>query len=126
MKLLIRRDQRNGLLGKVVFAIDVRADLSAEEIANIRKYQLGDTLLYESHSIQGGSGLLGLASRAAINATVRVSITVKDLAGGKKVECKDVIEMLAIEEHIREAAKMFAEVLKAAKHFGGEEVLELA
>lgn len=124
MKLLIRRDQRAGLLGKMIFTLDVRADLSAEEKENIRKYKLQDTELYASHEITGGSGLLGAASRLAYKA-VSLTLTVKDLEGGKRIEVKDVVELLAIEEQIREAARTFKAVLDAASHFGGEEVLEL-
>ena len=124
MKLLIRRDQRPGLLGKVVFTLEVRADLSAEEKERIRKYKLQDTELYASHEITGGSGLLGVASRLAYKA-VTLTLTVKDLEGGKRIEVKDVVELLAIEEQIREAARTFKAVLDAASHFGGEEVLEL-
>lgn len=125
MKLLLRRDQRSGMLGKQVFSLDVRADITADEKAAIAKYKLGETMLYQSHDVAGGSGLLGVASRLAYKA-VTINISVNDLANGKRVECKDVVEMLAIEEHVREAAQTFVEVLKAAKHFGGEEVVELA
>lgn len=124
MKLLIRRDQRAGLLGKMIFTLDVRADLSADEKERIRKYKLQDTELYASHEITGGSGLLGAASRLAYKA-VSLTLTVKDLEGGKRIEVKDVVELLAIEEQIREAARTFKAVLDAASHFGGEEVLEL-
>lgn len=123
MKLLLRRDQRAGLLGgKPVFSLSVRADLSEEEQANIRKYKLGETELYASHEITGGSGLLGVASRLAYKA-MSINVSVNDLVGGKKVECKDIVEMLAIEDQIREAAKTFAQVLSAAAQFGGEEVV---
>ncbi|HTK34942.1 MAG TPA: hypothetical protein VL358_06590 [Caulobacteraceae bacterium] len=125
MKLLLRRDQRSGMLGKPVFSLDVRADISPEEQTTISKYRLGETMLYQSHEITGGSGLLGIASRLAWKA-ITINISVNDLAHGKRVEAKDVIELLAIEEHIREAAQTFAQVLNAAKHFGGEEVVELA
>lgn len=126
MKLLLRRDQRSGLLGKVVFAIDVRADLSAEEKASIRKYKLGETVLYASHEMTDrGSGLLGLASRLAFKA-LTISVSINDLVEGKRVECKDIVEMVAVEGQIREAARTFKDVLETAAHFGGEEVLELA
>jgi len=125
MKLLLRRDQRSGMLGKVVFALDVRADISADEKERIRKYKLGETVLYASHDIVGGSGLLGVATRLAYKA-MTISVSVNDLANGKRVECKDIVEMLAVEDQIREAAQTFAQVLKAAAHFGGEEILELA
>jgi hypothetical protein len=126
MKLLLRRDQRNGLLGKVVFALDVRADLSGEEIGNIRKYKLGETVLYaNAEIIDRGSGLLGLATRAAHRAMM-ISVSVNDLTNGKRIECKDIVEMVAVEDQIKEAARMFKAVLETAAQFGGEEVVELA
>lgn len=125
MKLLLRRDQRSGMMGKQVFSLDVRADISADEKATIAKYKLGATQLYASHEISGGSGLLGVATRLAWKA-VTINISVNDLANGKRVEAKDVVELLAIEGHIREAARTFVDILNAAKHFGGEEVVELA
>lgn len=125
MKLLLRRDQRSGMLGKPIFSLDVRAQITSDEQAAIQKYKLGDTMLYQSHEISGGSGLLGAASRFAYKA-VTLSLSVNDLTQGKRIECKDVVEMLAIEEQIRDAAQTFKSVLNAAMHFGGEEVVELA
>lgn len=125
MKLLLRREQRSALIGpKPVFVLNVRADISTDEKAAIDRYRLGDTELYSSHEIKGGSGLLGVASRIAYKA-MTINVTVKDLTGGKKIECKDIVEMLAVEEQIRDAAKTFAQVLAAAAQFGGEEVVDL-
>lgn len=126
MKLLLRRDQKSSLMGKVVFILDVRAELTEEEKNNIRKYKLGETMLYERDKlIDPGKGLLGLASRLAFK-MVNLSISVDDLADGKRVECKDIVEMLAVEDQIKEAATTFRAVLGAAASFGGEEVIELA
>jgi len=117
MKLLLRRDQRSGLMGKVTFSLEVRADISPEERESIRRYKLGDTELYASHEMTDrGSGLLGLASRLAWKATT-IRVTVNDLANGKRVEAKDIVEMLAIEDQIREAATTFKQALDAASHF---------
>ena len=124
MKLLLRANQRAGMLGKVIFALEVRADITAEERANIAKYKLGDTMLYEKSTASGGSGLLGVASWVAFKA-MNITVSVNDLAGGKKIECKDIIEMLAVTDQIREAATVFKAVLDAAANFGGEEVIEL-
>ena len=125
MKLLLRRDQRPGMLGKVVFALAVRADITAEEKANIAKYKLGESVLYEKDSLaHPGSGLLGFASRLAFKA-MNISVSVNDLQNGKKIDCKDIVEMLAVEDQIKEAAKTFKLVLDAASHFGGEEVVDL-
>jgi len=125
MKLLLRRDQKSGLIGKVTFTLAVRAELTDEEKSNIKKYKLGETMLYERDKlIERGSGLLGLASRVAFK-MMNISVSVKDLSNGKKIDCKDIIEMLAVEEQIKEAAQTFKSVLEAAATFGGEEVIEL-
>jgi len=126
MKLLLRRGQRSGLLGgKIVFQLEVRADLTPDERSNITKYKLGDTVLYERNTVvDRGSGLLGLASRAAFRA-MNISVSVNDLATGKRIECRDIVEMIAVSDQIKEAAETFKAVLQAAAHFGGEEVLEL-
>jgi hypothetical protein len=126
MNLLLRRDQKSGILSKVTFTLEVRAQLEPEERAAIDKYRLGDTVLYEKNTmIDPGSGLLGLASRLAHKA-MNISVSVKDLTNGKKIEVKDIVEMLAVEDQIKEAAKTFNAVLEAARHFGGEVVIDLA
>lgn len=125
MKLLLRRDQKSGLMGGVTFMLDVRADISDDERASIEKYKLGEVVLYErSKIVDPGSGLLGAAFRLAHKMT-NISVKVNDLAKGKHIECKDIVEMLAVEEQIKEAAATFKQVLSAAAGFGGEQVLEV-
>ena len=127
MKLILRRDQKTtGVLSKTVtFYLDVRAELTPEESANITKYKLGDAVLYQRDTIEGGSGLLGVASRLAYQA-MNISITAGDLYRGKRIDCKDIVEMVAIEEQVREAAQNFKIILDTAAQFGGEEVVEFA
>ena len=127
MKLLLRRDQQtSGIVrSTVTFSLTVRADLSEQERKNIQKYKLGESILYTRGELADkGSGLLGLASRVAFK-MMNISVSVNDLANGKQVQCKDIMEMLAVEEQIKEAAANFKLVLEAAAHFGGEEVIEL-
>lgn len=127
MKLLLRRNQKAGMLGmgKISFVLDVRAELTDDEKSNVKKYKLGDTMLYERDKLADrGSGLLGLASRLAFK-MINITVSVDDLSGGKQIECKDIVEMLAVEDQIREAAQTFKNVLAAAASFGGEEVVEL-
>ena len=125
MRLLLRRDQRSTMMGNISFILEVRADITPEERANISKYKLGSAILYtKSELVDRGSGLLGLASRLAFKA-MNISVSVNDLAGGKRIECKDILEMLAVEGQIREAAITFKQVLDAAAYFGGEEVIEI-
>ena len=125
MKLLLRRDQKSGMMGKITFTLAVRAELSEEEKSNIKKYKLGDTMLYERKTMTDpGSGLIGAGWRLAFK-MMNITVSVNDLSDGKKVDCKDIVEMLAVEEQIREAAQTFKNVLEAAASFGGEEVVEL-
>ena len=48
IKLKLKRSQRASLLGKVIFALDARIELNAEDAELIRKYRLGDDVIYES------------------------------------------------------------------------------
>lgn len=124
MKVLLRRDQKAGMMGmgKIAFTLNIRAELTPEEQANIKKYKLGDTMLYERDKIVGGSGLLGVASRFALKA-MNISVVVDDLTKGKQIECKDIVEMLAVEDQLKEACQTFKAILTAAATFGGEEIL---
>jgi hypothetical protein len=127
MKLLLRRDQQTSgvIRSTITFSLTVRAELSDQERLNIQKYKLGESILYSrGELVDKGSGLFGLASRMAFHA-MNISVSVNDLANGKRVECKNIMEMLAVEEQIKEAAGNFKAVLEAAAHFGGDEVIEL-
>lgn len=127
MKLLLRRSERtSAFAGKPIYILDVRAELSAEELGWIDKYKFGPSLLYsrkgkpnvDIYSVVGvGALLLHWASD--------MTVSINDLRNGKRVECKEIMHMLAAEHQIREAAQNFANVLKAAAQFGGEEVVEL-
>jgi hypothetical protein len=56
---------------------------------------------------------------------LNLTIQVKELVDGKTIECKDIMEMLAAEDQVREAAQNFVIMLRSAMGFGGEEVVEL-
>jgi hypothetical protein len=131
MKVLLRRSERATAFGNAVYVLDVRAELSEEEQAHIWKYKLTKTLLYSRHSpppklekdsmASVGLGIGALLLHHATNLTVSVG----DLIAGKKVECKDILEMLAAVEQVKEAAQNFGVILRAVAQFGGEEVIEV-
>lgn len=126
MKLLLRRDQRAAIIGsKPVFMLDVRTELSDAEAGSIKKYRLGDTLLYEKKALQQGSNEYAQLGHTLAWRFMNLTITVSDLQNGRRIECKDILEMLGVEEQLRQAAQTFKAILDAAAHFGGEEVLEL-
>ena len=128
MKLLLRRDQRPAaIMGSPTFTLDVRAEITPEERGAIDKYKLGKTLLYVRNSnvpdvSQGGFSALAAAVKFRLT---NLTISVNDLMSGKRIECKDITEMLGAEDQIREAAQTFKAILHAAIGFGGEEVVAL-
>ncbi|HEY4941393.1 MAG TPA: hypothetical protein VII56_08185 [Rhizomicrobium sp.] len=126
MKLLLRRGERKSAFGKLVFVLEVRAEISPEENSWIDKYKLGATLLYSKKGRPNAdpTTLLGVGA-ILLHHALDITIYVDNLRHGKAVECKDIIEMLIAEEAIKDAAKTFAGVLHAASKFGGEEVIEL-
>jgi hypothetical protein len=125
MQLILRRNQKSSMMGNVTFQLDVRADLTPEERGAISTYRLGKSVLYEKNTlVDKGSGLLGAASRLAFK-LMNISVSVDDLVNRKHIDCKDIVEMLAVEDQIKEAAATFKQVLHAAANFGGEEAIAL-
>lgn len=153
MQLKLKRSQRTGGLmgGKVIFGLDARADLSADEQSLVKKYGLGKLVVYDSEARQkhqgaayghfdnAGSGPLvatggsvarslwsnarGLASAAMMALSLRV--TVDSLVSGQHIECKDLDELLGAEGAIRDACGNLKAYLETALTFDGrEEVVE--
>jgi hypothetical protein len=126
MKLLLRRDQRAGgmLGGKMIFVLHVRADIAEHEKDAIQKYKLGDCMLYAREKLQLENESVGGVAKFWLKHMLNLTIQVRDLVDGKTIECKDILEMLAAEEQVKEAAENFVLMLRAAMGFGGEEVVE--
>jgi len=127
MKLLLRRDQRAGgmLGGKVIFVLNVRADISPSERAAMDKYKLADCILYQRDNTRPDLDTYAGIAKAFVRHALNLTVKARDLADGKVIECKDILEMLAVEEQLKEAGNNFVMMLRAAMHFGGEEVVEL-
>ena len=122
MKLIIVRDQESkGMMSKkIVFSITATVELTDQEKEDVDKYKLGGTILY-SNMEDRGSGALGLLSRVAME----VIFTVNNMLIGKKIESDNIIEIIALEDIIIEAAKGFKNILEASATFGDETVIEL-
>ena len=126
MKLLLRRSERSTVLGKPVYILEMRAQLSDEEKGWIEKYKFGPSLLYtKKGKPNANANSLAGVGQILLHYAMDLTVSVNDLLHGKKIECKDIMEMLAVEGQIREAAQNFANVLRAASQFGGEEVIDL-
>lgn len=147
MQLKLTRSQRAaGMMGgKILFALDARAELSSEESELIRKYGLGKLVVYDSEARKkhnasayghfddaaGGATVgrslwknaRGLASAAMMALSLRV--TVDSLVSGQHIECKELDELLGAQEAILDACKNLKAYLETALTFDGrEEVVE--
>lgn len=126
MKLLLRRNQKSGMMGGVTFILDARAQLTPEERSSVDRYKFGKLMLYQRNEVTDrGSGLLGAASRFAFK-MMNIQVTVDGLVNGSHFEFKDITEMLAVEDQLKEASQTFKAILDAAATFGGEEVVEIS
>ena len=136
MKLKLDRSQKSGMISsKITFTLFAQTELTDEEAGYVNKYKMGKEVLYERIKLEGGAGvigsvaggMLGIAAGAATalaKKALNLTITVDDLVNGKNVECKDIIEMRAAEEQLKEACETFKVVLESAAHFEGTEILE--
>ena len=152
MQLKLKRSQRAGGImgGKVLFGLDARAELTPDEQALVRKYNLGKLVVYDSEARKkrtesayghfdeaantpGYSGssaarslwknARGLASAAMMALSLRV--TVDSLMSGQHIECKELDELLGAEAAILDACKNLKAYLETALTFDGrEEVVE--
>lgn len=127
MKLLIRRSQKKGLVGSITFILDARSELTPEETENVKKYKMGKEILYYKEKVdtsksdpESWSGIARSLAARALN----IKITVDDVVNGKSIECKDILEMRAAEEQLKEACGLFKTMLESAAHFEGEQVIE--
>ena len=128
MELLLTKSQEKGMLGMgaVSFVLDIKTRLTPEETELVKRYKMGDILIYEKvpvsemAKVTGGlaTGLLAVASKV-----MKLQFKVNDLVNGRTVKCKDIGEMIAAESQINEAAENFYNLLMAAKNFEGEEVI---
>ena len=109
----------------MTFVLDAQAQLTDDEKNALKKYKMGKEVVYQKIKLDiPVGGMLGVAARLAEKA-LNITVTVDDLVNGKHLECKDIVEMLAVEEQLLEASQVLKKIITAASHFGGEEVIEI-
>lgn len=133
MKLLIRRAQKAGLLGKQKYTLYVRAQITDAEQEIIRRNGLaGELLLYYERDTQAGGinamyakdGLIG-GFGGLLKFMRDVSLTVQLLVSGTTFTCDNVAQLLDVEEQALQAAKNLKRYLDAAVSFGGEVAIDI-
>jgi hypothetical protein len=138
MKLKLRRSQKSGLTGSVTFKLFFIVDLDGDEAAALKKYKFGKLIIYETPkgaaassgmraaAASGGIGDMGrgFASAMAAKALNQI-LSVNDMVDGKEVVCKDITEMIAAEEQIKDACQSLSRILYMCRHFDGEEIIDI-
>jgi hypothetical protein len=134
MQLKIKRSQTSSMLGKVVFVLNARADLTQEEKHLVQKYKLGRTVIYDSAAkakqlasagagfSSGGAGGLLKGTLSLAMSKLSLSITIDSLTGGQTIESKELDEMLGAEQAVIEGCQSLKAYLTAAATFDGREV----
>jgi hypothetical protein len=116
-----------GLTGKVTFCVNFIAELSPEARDAVRRYRFGKTVVYQKDvKLDRSINIFRLLWRVLwlLLTRKRWQITISDLVHGRTIQCKDILEVLDVEESITAATRTFASVLRAASWFGGEEIVD--
>lgn len=115
------------LSGKVAFALQARVELSNEEEEALLRYKFGKEVLYSKENVtptHANRNTWAGIGRNLAAAALNLVITVDDLVKGKTVECKSIVEMLDVEDTIKESCDVLKGMLEAALNFEGESVVE--
>src|SRR5262249_43692887 len=132
MQLKVRRSQKSGLTGKIIFVLDVRAELTGDEEALVNRYKLGNEVVYSSEQSTANAERAHAGNALALGKLLADKVmknffTVKDLVSGQHIECKELQQVLAVEEQVRAACASLRQYLEIAQSFDGSEVvLEVA
>ena len=125
MKLVIKRTKKSSLTGKSNYELYVRADLTDEERKLVKENSLGKvSVVY--HDRSGGAALAAVSFWAALWKMVKdTQMTVDTFMRGTTFACKDVTELMGIEDEVRGSSLTLRAILEMAKTFGGEEVFDV-
>lgn len=132
MQLKVRRNQKTSMLGKVIFTLDVRAELSAEETGLVTRYKLANEVVYttdqsSANADRAHAGNAMALAKLLADKVLKNFFTVSDLVSGQHIECKELQQVLAAEEQVRAACANLKQHLALAQTFDGTEVvLEIA
>ena len=155
MKLLFKRNQTAGQVGKVKFQLWGKVELDEEETEIVRRYKFDNAILIEAIqptlirnagliaigvwallfgalvSGMGGTGAFLVAAIAGGGAGYfyfhqkRETIYVKDLIHGRYFTCVSIIELARKEAWLGVVTSFLRQVMESAKHWDGTETFDV-
>ncbi len=133
---LVRSQREGGVISKsLIFCLDARVQLTADEQASVNRYKLGGQVIYNSEASkrhldahQGAlaTGTAGGIARGFVSlamAALNLNMTINGLQQGQHIECKSLDEVLAAEDALMTACRNLKAYLDTAVTFDGREVL---
>ena len=128
MQLKLSRSQKTGMTGKVIFKLHAIALLTADEEAVIKKYKLHKEVVWSKVKVDAREAqtALGAIGKMAAGMALNTALTIQDLQQGRAFECKEITEMLAIENDLKEACEVLVKILDASSYFDGDELIDIA
>lgn len=123
MKLVLsKKQEKKGMVSsKVVYSLTIRADITEQEKDNLQKYGMANEVIYSDVEGDPASSVWKSIKTIATSTVIRVS----DLSQGKTIECKDFIEIIQVEEKVKQACQTLKNLLEAMANFEGEQVINI-
>lgn len=133
MQLHLRREQKRSISGTVTYTLHLFVEMSEEAKHAIKYYGFGNEIIYTKKPVIQAESLWAKlnpwkwAMHIAWWFLTRKlhSVRVKELVTGKTLKCKDIFEMVEIEDQIFQSMKNFGRIMYTASHFGGEEIFNI-
>ena len=118
----------------VIFCVDARIQLTTAEQDSVKRYKLGNQVIYNSEASkrqiakadQAYDGSMGGSLKALgafALASMQLNITINGLQEGQHIECKSLEEVIAAEEALIQACQNLKAYLATAAKFDGREAV---
>jgi hypothetical protein len=155
MKLLFKREQTAGQVGRVQFKLWAKVDLDAQELEIVKRYRFNEAILIAAMQptlIRSTIfiALIGFVFGFAIFSTMfgfsmglllgalagggggylwfnekRETIFVRDLIMGRHFSCPSVIELARKEAFLQQVVSFLRQVMESAKNWDGTETIDI-
>lgn len=155
MKLLLKREQTTGRVGRVNFKLWAKIEIDDDERALMNRYKFDQALLMgeDDPSLLRKSGFYGLLIAAVAYVILntifpmnlallfglaagggftywyynekRDQVFVRDLLHGRHFKCPGIIDLTKKEAEVSEITAIFRQVMESARHWGGTQTEDI-